>query len=119
MMMRPRSGCVGDEFWAGETSCRDLSGAGRSLADSPRLSCPLLLRAEKLWHFRLFGCGRGGSPAEAGWEQCVAAAKTLDVGESRVRSGAVGFQGSGQGVKVAVARNGGSTVMALDFNQGS
>ena len=48
----------------------------------------------------------------------MAAAKTLDVGGSRVRGGAVGFQGSGQGVKIAVARNGGSTVMALDFNQG-
>ena len=48
----------------------------------------------------------------------MAAARTLDVGESQARGGAVGFQGSGHGVKIAVACNGSSTVMALDFNQG-
>ena len=44
--------------------------------------------------------------------------QTLDDGESRARGGAVGFQGFGQGVGIAVASNGSSTVMALDFNQG-
>ena len=93
-------------------------GAGRSLADLPRLSLHLLLRAEKFDVFGGLAVGRGVPSAESGWELCMAAAKTLDDGESRARGGAVGFQGSGQGVKIAVASNGSSTVMALDFNQG-